>query len=100
MLERTFLESFHGKSQRTELFISRPKRFQRVDASQVTFDREELRDNTFLSKGGADGSYGMKAHNDLIKVRGKDFRAEKTKKKRATYRGGKIDMGSHSIKFD
>ena len=53
-----------------------------------------------MGKRGADGSYGMKAHQDLIKVRGKDFRAEKTKKKRATYRGGRIDMGSHSIKFD
>jgi hypothetical protein len=65
----------------------------------VEFSHDALRDNSFEGKRGAQFSYGMKAHNDLIKVRGKDFRAEKTKKKRGTYRGGQIDMGSHSIKF-
>jgi hypothetical protein len=31
----------------------------------------------------------------------RDFKHEKTKKKRGTYRGGSIDPGqSHSIKFD
>lgn len=34
-----------------------------------------------------------------MQVRGKDFRHEKTKKKRGNYRGGKIDLGSNSIKF-
>lgn len=33
-------------------------------------------------------------------VRGKDFRHEKTKKKRGNYRGGTITLQSHSIKFD
>jgi hypothetical protein len=28
------------------------------------------------------------------------FRHEKTKKKRGTYRGGQIDLGTHSIKFE
>ena len=36
----------------------------------------------------------------LSKVRGKDFRHEKTKKKRGSYRGGQIDQGTNSIKFD
>lgn len=35
-----------------------------------------------------------------IQVRGKDFRHEKTKKKRGNYRGGTITLQSHSIKFD
>ncbi|KAK9106787.1 hypothetical protein Syun_022798 [Stephania yunnanensis] len=30
---------------------------------------------------------------------GRDFRHEKTKKKRGSYRGGQIDQQSHSIKF-
>lgn len=30
----------------------------------------------------------------------RDFRHEKTKKKRGSYRGGVIDLQSHSIKFD
>lgn len=30
----------------------------------------------------------------------RDFRHEKTKKKRGTYRGGQIDLQSHSIKFN
>ena len=36
----------------------------------------------------------------LVKTRGKDFRHEKTKKKRGGYKGGIIDMGSNSIKFE
>jgi hypothetical protein len=58
-------------------------------------------DNTYLAKGGNNASeYGMKAHVDLIKTRGKDFTKEKNKKKKGTYRGGVIDMhGSYSVKF-
>lgn len=44
--------------------------------------------------------YGAKANRDLVVVRGKDFRHEKTKKKRGVYRGGDIDLGVNSIKFD
>jgi len=32
----------------------------------------------------------------LARVRGKDFRSEKTKKKRGSYRGGVIDM--HAVR--
>ena len=36
----------------------------------------------------------------LIQVRGKDFRHEKTKKKRGTYRGGEITTGAvNSVKL-
>lgn len=50
---------------------------------------------------GAQGSWGEKANADLIKTRGKSFRHEKTKKKRGSYHGGKIDStNSYSIKFD
>lgn len=44
--------------------------------------------------------YGAKASEILVQVRGKDFRHEKTKKKRGTYKGGEITMGVHSIKFN
>jgi hypothetical protein len=44
--------------------------------------------------------YGGKASRDLIVVRGKDFTREKNKKKRAVYKGGDIDLGVNSIKFD
>lgn len=47
--------------------------------------------------GGA--GWGAKASNTLLQVRGKDFRHEKTKKKRGTYRGGAIDGGVNSIKL-
>lgn len=33
-----------------------------------------------------------------LKLRG--FRHEKTKKKRGSYRGGQIDLQSHSVKFN
>ncbi|GES88614.1 nucleolar and coiled-body phosphoprotein 1 isoform X2 [Rhizophagus clarus] len=71
----------------------------RINLEKVEFLDERLKDNSFLAKDGAVDSYGYKAHNDLINTRGKDFRAQKTKKKRGSYRGGKIDFESHSIKF-
>jgi hypothetical protein len=36
----------------------------------------------------------------LSTVRGKDFRHEKTKRKRGTYTGGNITMASNSFKYD
>ena len=48
---------------------------------------------------GEDG-YGAKASAVLMTVRGKDFRHEKTKKKRGSYRGGEISMASKSFKYD
>ena len=36
----------------------------------------------------------------LSQVRGKDFRHEKTKKKRGSYRGGLIDDNVNSFKFE
>ena len=50
---------------------------------------EHLLDNAFLSD-------SVFIH--LSSCRG--FRHEKTKKKRGTYRGGQIDLQTHSIKFD
>ncbi len=35
-----------------------------------------------------------------VQVRGKDFRHEKTKKKRGSYRGGAIDHSVNSFKFE
>lgn len=55
----------------------------------------------FISQGTfGQGGYGFKASEKLSKVRGKDFRHEKTKKKRGSYRGGEISMSSYSVKFD
>jgi hypothetical protein len=47
---------------------------------------------------GQDG-YGAKASSILMQVRGKDFRHEKTKKKRGSYRGGEITLASNSFKY-
>ena len=88
--------------------------FQRIKSEEVTYlkvkggqaEAARLLDNTFESKfkdGWANGEvredYGAKASAILAAVRGKDFRHEKTKKKRGTYKGGPIDMQSNSIKF-
>jgi hypothetical protein len=54
-----------------------------------------LDENTF-----GDGGYGAKANKVLATVRGKDFRHEKTKRKRSTYRGGLISLESKSFKYD
>ncbi|KAJ7979387.1 nucleolar and coiled-body phosphoprotein 1-like [Quillaja saponaria] len=76
------------------------KAFQRVKVDVVEFVDERLKDNSYWAKDGADSGYGAKAQEVLGQVRGRDFRHEKTKKKRGTYRGGLIDLQSHSIKFN
>ena len=58
------------------------------------------KDNSYEARFGEDG-YGAKANAKLRLVRGKDFRHEKTKRKRGTYRGGTIDTsGGKSFKFN
>jgi hypothetical protein len=45
--------------------------------------------------------WGFKAQQVLGAVRGKDFRHEKTKKKRGSYKGGNIDPhATFSYKFE
>ncbi|KAK7265203.1 hypothetical protein RJT34_32819 [Clitoria ternatea] len=74
--------------------------FQRIQVDKVQFADERLQDNSYWAKSGADKGYGAKAEEILGQVRGRDFRHEKTKKKRGTYRGGQIDLQSHSVKFN
>ncbi|KAJ9550805.1 hypothetical protein OSB04_014850 [Centaurea solstitialis] len=74
--------------------------FQRVKIDEVEFAHQKLTDNSYWAKDGADIGYGAKAQEVLGQVRGRDFRHEKTKKKRGSYRGGLIDQQSHSIKFN
>ena len=77
------------------------KPFSRVDSDKwlSQANNSKLSDNSYEGTYGANG-YGAKASQKLIKVKGKDFRHEKTKKKRGNYRGGTIDLGTNSIKFD
>lgn len=74
--------------------------FQRVKIEEVKFADERLQDNSYWAKDGADVGYGAKAQEVLGQVKGRDFRHEKTKKKRGSYRGGQIDLHSHSVKFN
>ncbi|XP_062202776.1 suppressor protein SRP40-like [Phragmites australis] len=74
--------------------------FQRVKMEDVKFADERLQDNSYWAKSGAESGYGAKAQEVLGQVRGRGFRHEKTKKKRGTYRGGQIDLQTHSIKFN
>ncbi|KAL5838676.1 hypothetical protein ACOSQ3_015845 [Xanthoceras sorbifolium] len=76
------------------------KAFQRVKIDDVVFTDERLKDNSYWAKEGAEIGYGAKAQDVLGQVRGRDFRHEKTKKKRGSYRGGQIDLQSHSVKFN
>ena len=54
----------------------------------------------FLLQRGSYGSWGEKASRDLIVVKGKNFKKEKTKKKRGSYAGGIVDTTVNSVKFD
>jgi len=73
------------------------------DVSQL---EKEVRDanNSYEATFGNDGSkknLGAKANWALKNKAGKDFKAEKNKKKRSTYMHGKIDSGAiNSIPFD
>ncbi|KAL6763959.1 hypothetical protein V8C86DRAFT_3022592 [Haematococcus lacustris] len=73
--------------------------FQRVKAEEWLGKKGSV-DNSYEGTFGEAG-WGYKAQQVLGAVRGKDFRHEKTKKKRGSYRGGNIDpAASHSFKFD
>jgi len=77
-------------------------RFQRINIEKelAEIKDERLKDNTYRGTFGNDG-WGAKASEILLKVRGKGFRHEKTKKKRGGYRGGLIDdTAVRSIKFN
>ena len=75
------------------------KRFQRVDEEKA-LQKAIVADNRYEAVFGS-GGYGAKANEKLKTVRGKDFRHEKTKKKRGSYRGGAIDEGAvRSVDFD
>ncbi|KAI3410635.1 LisH domain-containing protein, partial [Psidium guajava] len=76
------------------------KAFQRIKVDEVVYVDDRLKDNSYWAKDGAESGYGAKAQEVLGQVRGRDFRHEKTKKKRGSYRGGQIDLQSHSVKFN
>merc|ERR1712182_89292 len=78
-----------------------PTRFRRVEGEkwEAMIKDEKLRITAHKDKGG--DAWGDKAAEDLLKVKGKDFRKEMAKKKKASWRGGgAIDQGVNSIKFD
>ncbi|KAM0682995.1 nucleolar and coiled-body phosphoprotein 1 [Mitosporidium daphniae] len=69
--------------------------FRRVDPNLINSDDVK----TFSQYKDPTTSYGDKAFSDLGATRGRDFRYEKNKKKKGSYRGGFIDTGVHSIRF-
>ena len=70
--------------------------FRRVHSEKIEIKNQKLRDNSYKSF----DTWGAKANKDLIVTQGKSFRHEKTKKKRGSYKGGCINVGVNSIKFD
>ena len=63
---------------------------------------EILKDNTYAGTFGEAG-WGAKDSAVLLQTKGKGFRHEKTKKKRGTYKGGKIDdyqVNSFKFQYD
>ncbi|KAG6769384.1 hypothetical protein POTOM_025015 [Populus tomentosa] len=98
--EKSSLQKSMMKEKNGSVELKTVKHFQRVKVDEVVFSDERLKDNSYWAKDGAEDGYGAKAQDVLGQVRGRDFRHEKTKKKRGTYRGGQIDLQSHSIKFN
>merc|ERR1712072_87104 len=90
-----------AKEKKEEKKAEEKKPFQRVDSAKwmKTIKDERLKITAHVDKGGDD--WGNQAAADLLKVKGKDFRKEMAKKKRASWRGGgAIDQAVNSIKFD
>ncbi|KAB5551961.1 hypothetical protein DKX38_009272 [Salix brachista] len=98
--EKSSLQKSMKKEKNGSVEPKTVKHFQRVKVDEVVFSDERLKDNSYWAKAGAEDGYGAKAQDILGQVRGRDFRHEKTKKKRGTYRGGQIDLQSHSVKFN
>jgi len=81
--------------------------FRRIndDAWRAKIKDPRLLDNTHIAKakfGGEDtgDSWADKASVDMLKVKGKDFRKEMMKKKKASWKGGgQLDQGVNSIPF-
>lgn len=75
--------------------------FSRIDKSKIEFAHECLKDNSYnTTYKGEYEDYGNRANRDFFATKGKEFRAEKSKKKRGSYHGGRIDANaSRSFKF-
>ncbi|RDX99930.1 Nucleolar and coiled-body phosphoprotein 1, partial [Mucuna pruriens] len=98
--EKSSVQRLEKKQQKGSVEKKPVKAFQRVQVDKIQFTDERLQDNSYWAKDGAENGYGAKAAEILDQVRGRDFRHEKTKKKRGSYRGGQIDLHSHSVKFN
>ncbi|CAH8279962.1 unnamed protein product [Arabidopsis lyrata] len=96
-VEKSEMKSTNQKSGKGLSNSKEPKKpFQRVNVDEIVFTEQS---NSYNSKHGAAYGYGLKAQEVLGQVKGRGFRHEKTKKKRGSYRGGEIDLESHSTKF-
>lgn len=79
--------------------------FARVDSNfwADAAAKDGVENNTYENAFGNDG-FGAKSSEKLLRVRGKDFRHEKTKRKRTfngfSRTGGEINQESNSIKFN
>jgi len=88
-----------------DLDVPKTNKKNKGDQKNVPFQRvkPELSDlldkRMFASQRNANSEWAEKADSTLKKVKGKGFRHEKTKKKRGTYRGGALELGVKSIKF-
>lgn len=79
----------------------KPEKKQDANAPFSRISKEIKVDPRLASNAFVPHEYGLKAHEDLIVTRGKGFTKEKNKKKRGSYRGGRIDADvRNGIKFD
>lgn len=96
-----------GKAKKGKEDKPPPVPFKRIDDDKcrALIKDQRLLDNTHKAKvkfgNSAGDSWADKASEDLLKTRGKGFRKEMAKKKRASWRGGgAIDQGVNSVKFE
>lgn len=84
----------NGSGKATSITTSR---YQRIDVTKVKFSKDELKNNDIKL---TDGDFAEKAFDKVSGFKGKQFRKQKTKGKRATYSCGMLTAQSRSVKFD
>jgi len=95
----TFIQPELSEADENTVLKRKGSPFKRVDAEEWNKEiKAGLEDNSYVNQFGGEG-YGAKANKVLATVKGKDFRHEKTKRKRSTYRGGTITLSSNSYKY-
>ncbi|KAG4301633.1 hypothetical protein PCK1_002118, partial [Pneumocystis canis] len=89
------------KNNNSEKKLKKNPPYSKIDIPTIEFSHECLKDNSYATAyKNEQNKYGTRANRDLLSTKGKEFRMEKSKRKKGNYHGGKINTNiSRSFKF-